>query len=556
MSGSALTTTGSDNSLLSDLTTNDNNGSGTPVTFARVGKLSAHNSPKPPTDPNSAPQPLQPLPRPATASSLRTSSTLTSKGLTRQASKLFLKEHVEHISEAETVVVYQLMAKHKIDRERAVRMYLEEHDERLYNPKAVYLFPGEEYSAQADSFDEEEERRQQDLFGRVEYNHKTKEDDSVSHSSASVVEQRLIGAKKDPDQEALEHALLLSAQEDEFGINMYDSLTPADELVLHEYMSQGFTREEGALIIYEEKFGKTKFTRNSSVIPAMPTLQPVHGNNSTVHTGTDRSGRSGLVYESEEEEDEEVLDLMRRGYTREQAFAVIENHREKARRAAATQHPTDPTHYDPHPREEQFNLSEREEREVQATMAQRGCSRRSAVDIVVLNRVSRASDVSRASSSSQNIYSTEYGTTRVTESSESAEVRKYIDRGYTREQALQLIRSRPQSTSSYNAGGDHSGSSYHQPGHARRPSFGSTNSGGNESALSNLTLEESEIMRYTNRGYTREQAREMVRREGNALRRVRVRSSLLILNEKISFCSSIFVSYVILFSSSLYLPLT
>jgi hypothetical protein len=57
------------------------------------------------------------------------------------------------------------------------------------------------------------------------------------------VEQRLIAAKKDPDQEALEHGVLLSSQEIEFGVNMYDALTPSDEPVIDEYIAQGFTRE-------------------------------------------------------------------------------------------------------------------------------------------------------------------------------------------------------------------------------------------------------------------------------------------------------------------------
>ena len=156
----------------------------------------------------------------------------------------------------------------------------------------------------------------------------------------------------------------------------------------------------------------------------MPTLQPVQGHNSsTIHTGTDRSG---LAYESEDEEDPEVLDLMRRGYTREQAFAVIQNHREKARIAALTQHPTDPTHYDPHPREDQLNISEREGMEVQSTMDQRRCSRRAAVDIVVQGRDARAAAVSHAAAtsaaSSHNLYSAGYEG----ESAESIEVRDLI----------------------------------------------------------------------------------------------------------------------------------
>lgn len=508
--GSTLVSNDSGNSLMSDLTTQDNNGSGTPLTFTRMNKLSPLSPNKPPVDPRYVPEHIPHADAPK--------GPITTRGLTRQASKLFQKEIIEHISEEETTIVYQLMNKHKIDRDKAVRMYLEEHDERLYNPKAVYLFPGEVYTPVEEVDDEEEQRRKAELFGRVEYNHKTKEDTSDSYSvstGTSVVEQRLIGAKKDPDQEALEHALLLSSQEDEFGINMYDSMSPEDHITLEEYMSQGFTREEGALIIFEEKFGKTRFTRNTEVIPAMPTLQPMHVHHSTGSL-TDRSGRSGSYYPNGneiEEDDPEVVDLMRRGYTREQAFAVIAHHREKALQAARTQHPNDPTFYDPHPREDQFNLSEREEREVQMTMEQRRCSRRVAVDIVVAARTStNTASRSNTSNTSQNLYSAGYDD-RANLSSEEQEVRRYVDRGYTREQALQLVRSKSN---------NRNGNSFHsdvgtqdQPSTARRPSYTSTNSGDNESALTSLTLEEAEMARYMNRGYSRDQAREMVRRDSS-----------------------------------------
>jgi Holliday junction resolvasome RuvABC DNA-binding subunit len=116
------------------------------------------------------------------------------------------------------------------------------------------------------------------------------------------IEQRIIGPKKDPDQEALEHAILLSKQEEEFGLNMYDSVTPADEPLIAEYMEQGFTREESILIIYEEKFGKVSI-QSKDITPSLPT---------TLKSG----GYHPL------QDDPEVKKLMARGYTKEQAIEI------------------------------------------------------------------------------------------------------------------------------------------------------------------------------------------------------------------------------------------
>ena len=482
----------SGNSLMSDLTTGDANHSSSALptpTYARIPRMPLEG----PTSPLS---PAQQSVAASTGNNSRfaaasKASSISSKQLTKKASRVWQKQTVEHLDEHEVKIVYSLMSKHKITRDKAVRMFLEEHDERLYNPKAVYLFPGEEYHPEEEDDDSEEERRKQEMFGRVEYNHKVKTDSdtaSVSEVSPTTIEQRLIGAKKDPDQEALEHALLLSAQEQEFGINMYDSLTPADELVLAEYMSQGFTREEGALIIYEEKFGKTQNSQYSRVIPAMPTLQAVH------HYGGSHSQSHQSEYYSDDEDDEEIADLIGRGYTREQAIAVIEAHKEKARQAAASQHPTDPTHYYPHPDEERFNLSEKEEREVELVMSRQGCSRRIAVECVVEMRTTTTNTASSTARLEESYTSSEYY-------SESAEVRSYMDRGYSREQALQLIRNKSNAVSSTSSVGSSS--------NARRPSFSSQTSLDYDSSVG---AEDSEVVKYMNRGYTREQAWEIVRR--------------------------------------------
>ena len=82
---------------------------------------------------------------------------------------------------------------------------------------------------------------------------------------------------------------MLSKQEEEYGINMYDSLTPADEPNIAEYMEQGFTREEAILI------GKVSI-QSKEITPSLPT---------TIKSG----GYHPL------QDDPEVKRLMIRGYT-------------------------------------------------------------------------------------------------------------------------------------------------------------------------------------------------------------------------------------------------
>ena len=53
-----------------------------------------------------------------------------------------------------------------------------------------------------------------------------------------------------------EQNLLLAKQETEYGINMFDSLRPEDNTVFQAYMSQGFSKEEAALMIFERKYGQ------------------------------------------------------------------------------------------------------------------------------------------------------------------------------------------------------------------------------------------------------------------------------------------------------------
>ena len=54
--------------------------------------------------------------------------------------------------------------------------------------------------------------------------------------------------------ETLQIGLLLSQQEREYGTNMYESLTPADEIELINLVNNGLPSHEAALQIFERKF--------------------------------------------------------------------------------------------------------------------------------------------------------------------------------------------------------------------------------------------------------------------------------------------------------------
>jgi hypothetical protein len=136
------------------------------------------------------------------------------------------------------------------------------------------------------------------------------------------VEKRIIGAKKDPDQEALEHAILISQQEEEFGINMYDALSPEDESVIDECIAQGFTREEAILIVFEHKVGKCS---SNIVTPAMPTLHKVP------HVSQTTSNPLECTID-----EPQIEQLMTRGYTREQAIKVLQHNRDKAQNSSSS----------------------------------------------------------------------------------------------------------------------------------------------------------------------------------------------------------------------------
>lgn len=69
--------------------------------------------------------------------------------------------------------------------------------------------------------------------------------------------------------DALQIGLLLSQQEEEFGVNMYDSLENSDESTIRRLVQQGYSNDEAVLEIFNMKFGKTgPKTKWSQVSPA------------------------------------------------------------------------------------------------------------------------------------------------------------------------------------------------------------------------------------------------------------------------------------------------
>jgi hypothetical protein len=57
----------------------------------------------------------------------------------------------------------------------------------------------------------------------------------------------------------------LSQQEAEFGINMFDSLTPADDPEIQNLTSMGHSSEEAILIIFERRYKNSQMISSGGV---------------------------------------------------------------------------------------------------------------------------------------------------------------------------------------------------------------------------------------------------------------------------------------------------
>ena len=60
------------------------------------------------------------------------------------------------------------------------------------------------------------------------------------------------------EHEALRIGLIISQQEAQFGVNMYDALLPNDEPRIEDLVKKGCTLDEAVMCIFEARFGKMK----------------------------------------------------------------------------------------------------------------------------------------------------------------------------------------------------------------------------------------------------------------------------------------------------------
>lgn len=68
------------------------------------------------------------------------------------------------------------------------------------------------------------------------------------------------------DHEAMHMALLLSQQENDFGINMYDAIRPQDEAELQSLIASGYTNEQAVLYLFEKRY----VPHNPTQLPPLP----------------------------------------------------------------------------------------------------------------------------------------------------------------------------------------------------------------------------------------------------------------------------------------------
>jgi hypothetical protein len=70
------------------------------------------------------------------------------------------------------------------------------------------------------------------------------------------------------DEQAVRIALLISEQEAEFGVNMYQVVTEEDELEIQALLNRGFSVDEAVLWIFEKRGFKTKNASSGAAEPA------------------------------------------------------------------------------------------------------------------------------------------------------------------------------------------------------------------------------------------------------------------------------------------------
>lgn len=74
--------------------------------------------------------------------------------------------------------------------------------------------------------------------------------------------------------EQIRLSLLLSAQEQRFGLNMIDAMTDADEIELDRFLSRGYKYEDIVYFLFQRRYALASATADIGQIPAsvMPSL--------------------------------------------------------------------------------------------------------------------------------------------------------------------------------------------------------------------------------------------------------------------------------------------
>lgn len=113
---------------------------------------------------------------------------------------------------------------------------------------------------------------------RVEMMHRPPESPSSPARSSQPASQQGTPLLRMTSSDALQIGLLLSQQEAEFGVNMYDSLENSDENTIRRLVAQGYTNDEAVLEIFNRKYGKTgpqtKWSQVSAAAPVVNRLNP------------------------------------------------------------------------------------------------------------------------------------------------------------------------------------------------------------------------------------------------------------------------------------------
>lgn len=113
---------------------------------------------------------------------------------------------------------------------------------------------------------------------RAEMMHRPPESPSSPTRSPQSASQQGTPLLRMTSSDALQIGLLLSQQEAEFGVNMYDSLENADENTIRRLVAQGYTNDEAVLEIFNRKYGKmgpqTKWSQVSAAAPVVNRLNP------------------------------------------------------------------------------------------------------------------------------------------------------------------------------------------------------------------------------------------------------------------------------------------